>query len=86
MKFAFLLLALLVGLALSDETPPDNWVTEGGKTVKGLTCSTALDKQEDFVDQVQAAAKVLGGRRSGPVRRFVQPEKNNPYFFPPPSS
>ena len=67
MKFKLLLGALL-GFSLAVSSSGENWVDEGGQTVKGMTCSALLDTEEDFVDMVQAAAKTVGGRRTGPVR------------------
>ena len=67
MKFFFILVGLL-GQAVAVSAPDDNWVTKRGPTVRGLTCAAVLDQHEDYVDQVQGAAKVLGGRRTGPVR------------------
>ena len=56
-----ILLVCLVAVAKA------NWVDQDGPKVQGLTCSKVLDEEEDHVDMVQAAAKVLGGRKSGPV-------------------
>ena len=60
-------LILLVALVTCVTAATANWVNQLGPRVQGLTCSKVLEDEEDFVDLVQAAAKVLGGRKSGPV-------------------
>ena len=64
---------LLMALAAFLAVAKANWVDQGGPRIKGLTCSKVLDEEEDHVDMVQAAAKVLGGGMSGPVL-----ERENP--------
>lgn len=68
MKRFFFLSAVVAVSLLATTSAKADWVDTPGPTVKGLTCSKVVDEEEDFDDLVQAAARTLGGRKTGPVQ------------------
>jgi hypothetical protein len=61
-----LVLGAFFGLLLAVSASSD-WISAGGPTVRGMTCAQVLEAKEDASDGIQAAARVLGGRKTGPV-------------------